>query len=60
MKKYNEARKTLKTCTQDLLKEDSIYLTSCYQGIIKQYFKDRQKKLEKAAKISLKLVSFGK
>ena len=57
MKKYEKAREELKKCTKMLPEEDGCYLASCYQNTIETFCKEKKRKRELAAKISLKVVS---
>ena len=56
MKKFEEAKDALKMCMKNLPEEDGSYLVSCYQGVIESSCREKQRKLEKANKMALKLV----
>lgn len=56
MRKFEEARDSLKKCVKKLSEEDSGYLVSCYQDLIEASYKEKKKKLEKVTRMSLKLV----
>ena len=57
MKKYEKAREELKKCTKILPEEDGSYLVSCYQNAIETFCKEKKRKRERVAKISLQIVS---
>ena len=55
LKKYTEAKQTLKQSYICLQKEDSSYITSCYKDVINTLQKDKKRKRQLALK-NLKLV----
>ena len=57
MKKYEQARAELKNCTKILAQEDGSYLISCYQEAIETSCREKKRKRELVAKISLQIVS---
>lgn len=59
MKKYEEAKEALKKCVKNLSEEDGCYLVSCYQNLIESLRKEKRRKREKAARISLRLVNLN-
>lgn len=56
LKRFEEAKETLKKCAKKLSEEDGGKLISCYQNIIEASCKEKKRKQELAAKISMKLV----
>lgn len=56
LKKYREARETLKQCYEYLKEDDSEYIASCYRDVIDSLHKKRQKKRELAEQQRLRLV----
>jgi len=56
MKRFEEARESLKDCMKNLKDEDAGYLVSCYQDLIEASYREKKKKLEKVSKMSLRLV----
>jgi len=56
LKRFDEAREALKKCAKSLSEEDGCHLISCYQNIIDASCKEKKRKRELVAKISMKLV----
>lgn len=57
MKRFIEAKETLKDCIKTLSEEDSSYLVSCYENLINTSFNEMKRKKEKLAKMSLRVLN---
>lgn len=56
MKRFEQARESLNNCVRALPEEDGNYLVSCYQTLIDNSCKEKQRKRKMASKIDLKVV----